>query len=95
MALIHCSECKDKISDKAKVCVYCGYHLNPDDVKGVHVFLSINDVQKILGCGQNTVYDLVNQRDFPKIRIGKRNYIPREEFLRWVSTYLRKKYKIC
>lgn len=94
MALIDCPECKDKVSDKAKTCVHCGYPLNPDEIKGVQVFLSIKDVQKILGCGINTAYDLVNQRDFPKIRIGKRNYIPREEFLEWVSTYLRKKYKI-
>ncbi len=29
MVLIHCPECNEQISDKAKVCPYCGYPVTP------------------------------------------------------------------
>lgn len=56
--------------------------------------LTVKDVKEILGCGINRAYDIVNQRDFPKITIGRRMYIPEEEFEKWMHTYLRKEYKV-
>ncbi len=39
----------------------------------------------MLGCGQQRVYDLVNLKDFPKITIGKRYYIPESKFQEWLE----------
>ena len=57
--------------------------------------LTVKDVKEILGCGINRAYDIVNQRDFPKIKIGKRFYIPEDEFEKWLRFYLRKNTKLC
>lgn len=56
--------------------------------------LTVKDVKNILGCGMNRAYEIVNQRDFPKIKIGKRFYIPEDEFEKWLETYIRKEYKV-
>lgn len=47
--------------------------------------LKVKDIKAILGCGQQTVYDLVNLKDFPKITIGKRYYIPESKFQEWLE----------
>lgn len=56
--------------------------------------IKVKDVKEILGCGIHRAYDIVNQRDFPKVRIGKRLYIPKDEFEIWLKTYLTKEYRI-
>lgn len=47
--------------------------------------LSVPEVQKALGIGRNSVYNLVNRADFPKIRMGRKIIIPRDAFLRWLD----------
>lgn len=47
--------------------------------------LSVTEVQEALGIGRNSVYDLVNRADFPKIRMGRKIIIPRDAFLRWLD----------
>lgn len=56
--------------------------------------LTVKDISSILGCGIHRAYDIVNQRDFPKIKIGKRFYIPNDEFENWLKIYIRKEYRI-
>lgn len=56
--------------------------------------LTVKDVKEKLGCGKNKAYDIVNQRDFPKIKIGRQMFIPEDEFEKWLLTYLRKEYKV-
>ena len=50
-------------------------------------YLTVKDLQSYLGFGKNKIYTLVNQNDFPKIRIGKNFLIPREE----LDIYLKRK----
>jgi len=38
------------------------------------ILLSPPEVQKILRCGRNTIYQVFNRPDFPKIQIGNKNY---------------------
>ena len=55
MALIKCPECNKDISDKAKVCIHCGYPLEttPKDQENTYVPMNINifgqvyDINKI------------------------------------------------
>ena len=56
--------------------------------------LTVKDIKLSLGCGINRAYDIVNQKDFPKIKIGQRIYIPKEEYEKWLKMYLRKEYNI-
>lgn len=56
--------------------------------------LTVKDIKRSLGCGINRAYEIVNQKDFPKIKIGKRLYIPKDEYKKWLQSYVRKEYKI-
>ncbi len=50
-------------------------------------YLTVKDLQSYLGFGKNKIYTLVNQNDFPKIKIGKNFLIPKEE----LNIYLKRK----
>ena len=56
--------------------------------------LKVKDIKESLGCGINRAYEIVNQKDFPKIIIGKRIYIPEKEYELWLKKYLYKEYII-
>lgn len=58
----------------------------------IEKFLKPRDVSKILGCSMSRTYAIINQRDFPKIMIGKRAYIPPEAFRKWAENYTGKTY---
>lgn len=47
--------------------------------------LSVAEVQQALGVGRNTVYELVNRSDFPKIRVGRKIIVPRDAFAKWLE----------
>ncbi len=42
----------------------------------------------------STAYELVEYSDFPKVKIGKRTYIPHEAFEKWIKNYTGKEYKV-
>lgn len=48
-------------------------------------FYLVKDIKEIIGCGLSVAYELMNSRNFPKIKIGKRYYVPKEEFEKWVE----------
>jgi excisionase family DNA binding protein len=56
--------------------------------------LKVKDIQEALGCSGKKAYAIVNQKDFPKIKIGKTFYIPEDEFDKWVKRYLCKEFEI-
>lgn len=43
------------------------------------------DLMPLLGIGRSTAYCLVNRRDFPTIRVGRKILIPRDAFERWLE----------
>jgi hypothetical protein len=45
--------------------------------------LEVADIKRILGCGINQAYKLVNSGAFHTIRIGTRIKIPKESFYSW------------
>ena len=57
-------------------------------------FLKVKDIAEILDCSMNKAYNVVGQKDFPKIKIGRNYYIPQDEFEKWTKNYLRKEYKV-
>ena len=48
------------------------------------LFLSAKLVAQTLGVGRATAYELMNEKDFPAIRVGSRIVVPKEKFCRWV-----------
>lgn len=56
--------------------------------------MTAKDIMQILSCGKNKVYAIINQKDFPKIKIGGRYYIPKTEFTNWINNNLYKKYTL-
>lgn len=58
------------------------------------IVYKVKDIAKILGCGINRAYNIVNRPTFPKIKIGNRMYIPKEEFEKWLKTYTYREFQI-
>ena len=49
------------------------------------LFLSAKLVAQTLGIGRATAYGLMNEKDFPAIRVGSRIVVPKEKFRQWVE----------
>jgi len=57
-------------------------------------FLTVKEVMEILRIGRTMTYELVNQPDFPKLRIGRKILIPEKEFQDFLKRYMYKKYTL-
>lgn len=53
--------------------------------------LTPKELKDILGCNNNTLYELLSQPDFPSFRIKSRHYIIYEDFLAWAREQTKKK----
>jgi excisionase family DNA binding protein len=60
----------------------------------VDEYLTPGDIQRILGFSKQKTYDLINQNDFPKIKIGRNYRIPSSEFDKFMKKYLYKEIEI-
>ena len=49
------------------------------------LFLSAKLVAQTLGVGRATAYELMNEKDFPAIRVGSRIVVPKDKFRQWVE----------
>lgn len=51
--------------------------------------LEVSDIKKIMGCGINQAYELVNQAEknkfFRVIRVGRKIKIPKDPFFKWYN----------
>ena len=50
------------------------------------LLLNVKQLADLLGVSDSSVYELIQEDDFPSLRIGKRIVIPKEELREWVST---------
>ena len=55
-------------------------------------FYTVTDIKNILTIGTNQAYNLVNSDGFPSLRIGRKILVPKDEFEKWVKTYLYHEY---
>lgn len=51
------------------------------------LFLNAETVAKVLGVSDSSVYELIQEDDFPSLRIGKRIVIPKEELRKWITAH--------
>ena len=49
--------------------------------------LNMKQLSDLLGISDASAYELVQDEDFPSLRIGKRIVVPREELRRWISAH--------
>lgn len=49
------------------------------------LFLNADDISNTLGISTSTTYELMKQKGFPSIRIGRRRVVEREKFIEWVE----------
>ena len=52
------------------------------------LMLSVPDVAEVLGISRAGAYELVHAEDFPKLRIGSRIVVPKEEMREWIHENL-------
>lgn len=51
-------------------------------------FLTVYEIQNILGIGRGKAYKLVNEKDFPKVIIGDTIRVPYNEFNKYIKHHL-------
>ena len=57
------------------------------------LFLNAEMVAKMLGVSISSAYELMHEKDFPSVRIGKRFIVPREDLKVWIENYIERKLK--
>lgn len=55
------------------------------DCSEVIVIYDSNDIRRIFKCGRNQLYELLNTRGFPTIRIGAKFYVEKKALEKWIA----------
>ncbi len=53
----------------------------------IPLFLDAADIMSVLGLSRTTVYDLLQEDDFPTIEIGKRRLVRKEKLFEWIDAH--------
>ena len=51
------------------------------------LMLDMKQLSDLLGISDASAYELVQEADFPSLRIGKRIVVSKEELRRWISAH--------
>lgn len=54
------------------------------------MMISVSQVAKVLGISRTRSYELVNEKGFPKIKIGTRIVVPKDELKLWIQKQIKK-----
>ena len=54
------------------------------------MMISVSQVAKVLGISRTRSYELVKEKGFPKIKIGTRIVVPKDEFTLWIQKQIKK-----
>ena len=54
------------------------------------LYLNADTVAKLLGISISSAYELMREKDFPSVRIGKRLIVPKENLQAWVEARIGK-----
>ena len=55
------------------------------------LFLNAEMVAKVLGVSISSAYELMHEKGFPSVRIGKRFIVPRDDLKRWMEEQVAKR----
>lgn len=51
------------------------------------LLLNVKQLVDLLGVSDSSVYELIQEDDFPSLRIGKRIVVPKEELRKWITAH--------
>lgn len=57
-------------------------------------FYTPKEIQELLKLSKNTAYRLINQPDFPKLKIGGSIRVPKDEFIKFIKRYIGKDFDL-
>ncbi|MCQ6527887.1 helix-turn-helix domain-containing protein [Bacillus mycoides] len=57
-------------------------HDSPNDYP---IMLKVDHVAEILGVSPRKAYDIMDQKGFPLVRLGRKKVVPKEAFFNWVE----------
>ena len=49
------------------------------------LFLNAEQLAQLLGISSSSAYELMSEKGFPSLRIGKRLLIPKDKFIMWAD----------
>ena len=56
------------------------------NIENEEIYYTVKDIERILNMKQTTVYRLINDKSFPKIRMGKKKIlIPKSDFEKFMQ----------
>ena len=53
------------------------------------LLLNVKQLVDLMGVSDSSIYELIQEDDFPSLRIGKRIVVPKEELRKWIATHER------
>ena len=54
------------------------------------LLLNVKQLVDLMGVSDSSIYELIQEDDFPSLRIGKRIVVPKEKFIQWVERNTKK-----
>lgn len=51
------------------------------------LLLSVKQLVDLMGVSESSIYELIQEDDFPSLRIGKRIVVPKEELRKWITAH--------
>jgi excisionase family DNA binding protein len=51
------------------------------------LLLNVKQLVDLMGVSDSSVYELIQEDDFPSLRIGKRIVVPKEELRKWITAH--------
>ena len=64
---------------------------NYQSYEDLPLFLNAELLAKVLGVGVSSAYELMHEKGFPSVRIGKRFIVPRDDLKRWMEEQVEKR----
>ena len=64
---------------------------NYQSYEDLPLFLNAELLAKVLGVGASSAYELMHEKGFPSVRIGKRFIVPRDDLKRWMEEQVAKR----
>ena len=55
------------------------------NIEDLPLVLNAEIIADILGCSKLSVYELMKQKDFPVVRIGRLKKVSRDAFFKWMD----------
>ncbi|MGE6313443.1 DNA-binding protein [Bacillus mycoides] len=56
-----------------------------DSANDYPIMLNVDHIKEILGIAQRTAYDIMDQKGFPLVRLGRKKVVPRDAFFNWLE----------